>query len=67
MSDTVVDLEASHILFPKQDTEYVEAASQFQTTPQMHSEVLAVLQASLAYGSKGALYIFLFHSLLTIH
>lgn len=67
MSRMVVHLEASHVLFPKQDTEYVEAASQLQTTPQMHSEVLAVLQVSLAYGSKGVLCICLFHSLLTIH
>lgn len=67
MSGMIVHLEASHVLFPAQDIEYVEAASQFQTTPQMHSEVLAVLQASLAYGKKGVLYIFLFHGLLTIH
>lgn len=67
MSGTVLHLEASHIPFPKWDTDYVEAASQFQTMPRMHSEVLAVLQASLAYGSKGILYIFLFHSLLTVH
>jgi len=39
----------------------VEAASQFQNIPQMHSAALAVLQASLAYGSKGVLHVFLFY------
>lgn len=29
MSGTVVHLEASHMRLPKQDTEHVEAASQF--------------------------------------
>lgn len=65
-----VDLAARYILFPKQDADYVEAASHFQSTPfqstpLMYSEALVVLKANIANGSKGVLCTFLFHSLLT--
>lgn len=54
------DLEASHILFPKQDTAYVEAASRFQTVPQMHSEVLMSCRQAWLMAAKVFFVLFFF-------
>lgn len=53
MNEMVVYLEVSHMLVPKLEfTLYVEAENLFQTTPEMLSEISAVLQTKMDHSSK---------------
>lgn len=53
MNEMVVYFEASHMLVPKLEfTLYVEAENLFQTTPEMLSEISAILQTKMDHSSK---------------